>query len=48
MPVDSYGIGSALFRGENDFTADIVLSEGRPAAKFGRKFRPNERLALVE
>ena len=48
VPVDSYGIGSTLFRGENDFTADVVLTDGRPAAKVGRRFRPNERLALVE
>ena len=48
VPVDSYGIGSALFRGENDFTADVVLTDGRPSAKAGRKFRPNERLAPVD
>jgi nicotinate phosphoribosyltransferase len=47
VPVDSYGVGSALIRGENDFTADIVLSEGRPAGKVGRVFRPNERLEPV-
>ena len=47
VPVDSYGVGSALIRGENDFTADIVLSQGRPAGKVGRVFRPNERLELV-
>src|ERR671923_977158 len=43
VPVDSYGVGSALIRGENDFTADIVLTDGLPAAKIGRRFRPNER-----
>jgi nicotinate phosphoribosyltransferase len=48
VPVDSYGVGSALIRGENDFTADIVLAEGRPAGKVGRVFRPNERLERVE
>src|ERR671918_547982 len=47
VPVDSYGVGSALIRGENDFTADIVLTDGRPAAKVGRKFRPNPRLERV-
>jgi nicotinate phosphoribosyltransferase len=47
VPVDSYGVGSSLIRGSNDFTADIVLSDGRPAAKVGRRFRPNSRLALV-
>ena len=47
VPVDSYGVGSALIRGENDFTADIVLTDGRPSAKVGRSFRPNTRLELV-
>jgi nicotinate phosphoribosyltransferase len=47
VPVDSYGVGSALIRGENDFTADIVLTDGLPAAKVGRRFRPGERLERV-
>jgi nicotinate phosphoribosyltransferase len=47
VPVDSYGIGSSLIRGDNDFTADIVLTDGRPSAKVGRRFRPNSRLELV-
>jgi nicotinate phosphoribosyltransferase len=48
VPVDAYGIGSSLIRGSNDFTADIVLSDGRPSAKVGRRFKPNPRLQLVE
>ena len=48
VPVDSYGVGSSLIRGSNDFTADIVLTDGRPSAKWGRRYRPNARLALVE
>jgi nicotinate phosphoribosyltransferase len=48
VPVDSYGVGSSLIRGSNDFTADIVLTDGRPSAKWGRRFRPNPRLSLVE
>jgi nicotinate phosphoribosyltransferase len=48
VPVDSYGVGSSLIRGSNDFTADVVLTDGRPSAKAGRRFRPNERLELVE
>jgi nicotinate phosphoribosyltransferase len=48
VPVDSYGVGSSLIRGANDFTADIVLTDGRPSAKAGRRFRANERLELVE
>ncbi len=47
VPVDSYGIGSSLIRGSNDFTADIVLTDGRPSAKVGRRFRPNDRLEPV-
>jgi nicotinate phosphoribosyltransferase len=47
VPVDAYGVGSSLIRGQNDFTADIVLTDGRPAAKVGRRYRPNERLELV-
>jgi nicotinate phosphoribosyltransferase len=47
VPVDSYGVGSALIRGENDFTADIVLTDGKPSAKVGRELRPNDRLELV-
>src|SRR5919198_1080714 len=48
VPVDAYGIGSSLIRGANDFTADVVLTDGRPSAKAGRRFRPNPRLALVD
>ena len=46
-PVDSYGVGSALLRGENDFTADVVRVDGRDCAKVGRGFRPNPRLEPV-
>jgi len=47
VPVDAYGVGSSLIRGSNDFTADVVLSDGRPSAKFGRKYKPSRRLELV-
>src|SRR4051812_1084286 len=47
VPVDSYGVGSSLIRGENDFTGDIVMTDGRPSAKIGRRYRPNPRLELV-
>ena len=36
-----------VIRGANDFTADVVLTDGRESAKVGRRFRPNERLELV-
>ena len=47
VPVDAYGVGSSLIRGENDFTADIVVADGRPSAKVGRRLRPNPRLERV-
>jgi nicotinate phosphoribosyltransferase len=47
VPVDAYGVGSSLIRGSNDFTGDIVLTDGRPSAKVGRRFRANPRLELV-
>jgi nicotinate phosphoribosyltransferase len=47
-PVDAYGVGSSLVRGENDFTADVVRVDGRDCAKAGRAYRPNPRLTRVE
>ena len=46
-PVDSYGVGSSLIRGNFDFTADVVELDGRPAGKTGRELRPNPRLEPV-
>jgi nicotinate phosphoribosyltransferase len=46
-PVDAYGVGSSLFQGRYDFTADVVLQEGKPCAKAGRFYRPNPRLEPV-
>ncbi|HWF23805.1 MAG TPA: quinolinate phosphoribosyl transferase, partial [Solirubrobacteraceae bacterium] len=48
VPVDAYGVGSSLIRGENDFTADVVQVEGAPVAKVGRRFSPNPRLEQVQ
>jgi nicotinate phosphoribosyltransferase len=48
VPVDAYGVGSSLIRGANDFTADVVLYEGRPGGKVGRELRPNPRLSRVD
>ena len=39
VPVDAYGVGSSLIRGSNDFTGDIVLTDGRESAKVGRRYR---------
>lgn len=47
VPVDSYGVGSSLFGGRFDFTADVVRHEGRPCAKVGREYRENPRLEVV-
>jgi nicotinate phosphoribosyltransferase len=47
VPVDAYGVGSSLIRGENDFTADVVLTDGVQVAKVGRRVRPNPRLEPV-
>jgi nicotinate phosphoribosyltransferase len=47
VPVDAYGIGSSLIRGSNDFTADIVITDGKPSAKVGRRYRSSDRLELV-
>ncbi len=46
-PVDAYGVGSSLIRGENDYTADVVMLDGKPCAKVGRRYRPNDRLEPV-
>jgi nicotinate phosphoribosyltransferase len=47
VPVDAYGVGSSLFQGRFDFTADVVMLEGEPCAKVGRAYRPNPRLERV-
>jgi nicotinate phosphoribosyltransferase len=47
VPVDAYGVGSSLLRGSNDYTADVVMVDGRPCAKVGREHRPNPRLQPV-
>jgi nicotinate phosphoribosyltransferase len=47
VPVDAYGVGSSLLRGNADFTADVVQLEGRQCAKVGRTLRPNPRLERV-
>src|SRR3954449_6383900 len=47
VPVDAYGVGSSLIRGSNDFTADVVVVNGRPCAKVGRELKPNPRMSRV-
>src|SRR6266545_3334965 len=48
VPVDSYAVGSSLLKGECDYTADVVLRQGRPCAKAGRRYRPSDRLEEVD
>ncbi len=47
VPVDVYAVGSSIFATNVDFTADIVLLNGKPCGKAGRKFSPNPRLEDV-
>ena len=51
IPVDAYAVGSALFEGRFDFTADIALveREGKmeECHKVGRPYNPNPRLERV-
>ncbi len=47
VPVDLYAVGSSLFEGSFDYTADIVLNEGQDCGKFGRTYHPNSRLEKV-
>lgn len=47
IPVDAYGVGQAFMAGSSSFTADVVLVDGKPCAKVGRQFRPNDRLVRV-
>jgi nicotinate phosphoribosyltransferase len=48
VPVDAYGVGAALFDGRFDFTADVVMVNGKPEAKVGRRLRENSRLERVK
>jgi nicotinate phosphoribosyltransferase len=48
VPVDAYGVGSSLFGGRFDFTADVVRVDGNPCAKVGRRVNLNPRLEKVE
>jgi len=49
VPVDVYGVGSALVHGEGfDHTADIVRAEGHDVAKVGRRYTASERLESVD
>ena len=47
VPVDGYGVGSWLFQGRYDFTADVVKVNGKAVAKAGRSYRANSKLERV-
>ena len=44
VPFDAVGVGSAYYRLRIDFTADVVMVNGRHCAKAGRVYNPNPRL----
>lgn len=52
VPVDAYAVGSWLFEGSYDYTADVVMIKEngtwRRCAKAGRKYIPNPRMELVK
>jgi len=48
VPVDAYGVGSSLIRGEDDFTADVVMVNGHPRAKVGRRLVVSQRTQKVQ
>ena len=47
IPVDIYAVGSSFYKNNIDFTADVVLVDGKPAGKVGRVFKANPRLEEV-
>jgi nicotinate phosphoribosyltransferase len=49
VPVDVYGVGSALVHGAGfDHTADIVRVNGHPLSKVGRRYIASDRLHPVD
>lgn len=47
VPVDAFGVGSSLIRGQVNFTADVVKVGDDPVAKAGRRYRPSPSLERV-
>ena len=48
VPVDAFGIGSALFTGRHGFTADVVRLDGETHTRAGHELRPNPRMERVK
>ena len=48
-PVDVYAVGTWIVHdGQFDFTADVVMVDGKPQAKVGREVRPNPKMDRVK
>ncbi len=47
VPADVYGVGAKLLREKVDLTADIVMVDHKPCAKYGRTKGNFERLSVV-
>jgi len=48
VPVDAYGVDPSVFCGPFEFTADIVLVNGKAQSRAGRKVRENPRMERVK
>lgn len=48
VPVDAYGVGSALLEGRFDYTADVVMVNSKPMSKVGRAYQPSHKLKLFD
>jgi nicotinate phosphoribosyltransferase len=47
VPVDAYGVGTALTSGRFGFAADVVMLDGAAHARAGRTLKPNPRMERV-
>jgi nicotinate phosphoribosyltransferase len=47
VPVDAYGVGTALTSGRFGFVADVVTLDGAAHARAGRTLKPNPRMERV-
>jgi len=47
VPFDIVGVGSYFYKDRIDFTADVVMVNGKPIAKVGRKYNANPRLREI-
>ena len=47
IPIDAYGVGTALTSGRFGFVADVVMLDGTAHARAGRTLKPNARMERV-